>query len=100
MDKRTFFDNLNKQLAEKYDITISQVNTIRSFYLGKKKSRKEIAEWLAIKIHQPNKHSKLIKSKSLKRTHSQQHYQTLLNFVASCSEDIWNNITQKTEFDI
>jgi hypothetical protein len=100
MDKRTFFNNLDKQLGLKYKLTSDQINTIRSFYLGDKKTRKEIAEWCAVKLTQPHhgSHGKN-KKDSLSRRMAKPHYQTLLNFIASCSEVAWNDITQKTEYD-
>lgn len=88
MDKRTFFDNLHNQLADKYQLTHRQIDTIRSFSIGYKKNRKEIAEWIAPKLNLS------IKSKSPSK-----HYQSLLNFVASCSQDSWEDIIQKTEYD-
>ena len=97
MDKRAFFDNLDKNLAEKYHLTSDQIDTIRSFFLGDKKTRKEIAEWCAVKLTQPH-HGKN-KKDSLSRRSPKEHYQTLLNFIASCSTEAWNDITQKTEFD-
>jgi hypothetical protein len=85
--KREFFDNLHKQLAEKYQLTSRQISTIRSWSIGYKKTRKEIAEWTVLKLQQSQKPYFSI------------HFQTLLNFIASCSSEAWNDITQLTEFD-
>lgn len=88
MTKHEFFNTFEKQLSEKYKITLRQVSTIRSFVIGNRKSRKEIAEWIVTKLQI-----------SIKAGHPSIHYQSLLNFIASCSPKTWDDITQLTEFD-
>ena len=97
MDKRTFFDNLHKQLAEKYQLTPHYVDTIRSFAVSREKSRKEIGEWCALKLSQPKRDTG--DSRIDHRTQPKKHYQDILNFIASCSSEAWNDITQLTEMD-
>lgn len=96
MDKRAFFHELDTKLSSKYNLSNKQINTIRSWALGYKKSRKEIAEWCAIKLSQPHTG---YGSKKNKRRKKKEYYQTLLNFIASCSTEAWNDITQITQFD-
>jgi len=96
MEKRVFFDKLNLELSVKHNLTDRQINTIRSWFLGYKKSRKEIAEWCAFKLSQPHVSHGL---KANRRRHKKEHYQELLNFIASCSTEAWNDITQITKFD-
>ena len=103
MDKHIFFEQLEKELAQKYNLTPYQIGVIRSSILGSKRTRKELAEWIAIKLTLPKRHmvhatGKLL-SHSQSRTRGKEHYQTLLNFIASCSDIAWNDITQKTEYD-
>jgi hypothetical protein len=101
MDKRTFFETLDTQLAEKYHLTIHQINTIRSAFLGYNQTRKEIAEWCAMKLAQPasSARRKEVRPDSKHRKFNRDHYQILLNFVASCSLEAWDDINQVTEFD-
>ncbi len=87
MNKNEFFKQLHQQLEKKYNLTSSQVATLRGFLHTK--TRKEIGEWIALKLSEPHK----------ERRHSKEHYQELLNFVASCSEEAWKEITQITKFD-
>ena len=88
MDKKEFYDNLHTKLASTYNLTSYVVLSIRAFYLGEKKSRKDIALWASEKLH--------IKNLGERR---KTHYQTLLNFVAFCSDDTWKDINQITEYD-
>lgn len=97
MDRNEFFDQLHQQLAEKHNLTILQVSIVRGFSGRTPKTRKEIAEWAALKLSQPHKAN--AQSKVGRRTHGKLYYQDILNFVASCSSEVWNDITQKTEFD-
>ena len=97
MEKEQFFSKLDKDLAEKYNLQPTQINTIRSAFVGEKKTRKELAERIAIKLSQPSHHPK--QSSKGRRSHSKEYYQTLLNFIASCSTEAWNDITQITKFD-
>lgn len=96
MDKKKFFTQLHTDLAAKYNLTTDIVQAIRSFS-GKKFNRKEIAEWAAVKLSQPRKQKG--QSYTGKRRQGREHYQKLLNFVASCSDDSWKDLTQRTEFD-
>lgn len=103
MDKQQFFDLLHKNLGIKYSLTPRNIETIRSFSIGYNKSRKEIAEWVVKKLNNPRRHVVFLTGKKLphsqSRTNSKEYYQTLLNFVASCSQESWADITQKTPFD-
>lgn len=97
MDKREFFDSLHKELGKKHTLSYRHVNTIRSFFIGHKKTRKEIAEWCAIKLSQPLRRGGIPHAGH--RVEEKAYYQTLLNFVASCSAEAWNDITQITKYD-
>ena len=87
MTKQEFFDNLHNQLAEKYNLTSHQINSIRYLFLGRKMTRLQVAEFYANKLHNAQLRERI------------DHYQVCLNVTASISNDIWNDITQKTEFD-
>lgn len=97
MEKQHFFDSLHKELAEKYNLLPIQVLTLRSSFIGQKNTRKQIAEWLSVKLSQPSHHPG--KPSKGCRSHSKAYYQDLLNFIASCSEQTWNDINQRTKFD-
>lgn len=98
MDKNEFFRKLDEDLAQKHGISFHHVNTIRSFVLGSGKTRKEVAEWAAIKLSQPSRWKSGL-SKIGRRERNREHYQTILNFVASCTSQQWDDITQVTQFD-
>ena len=97
MTKREFLDSLHISLQKKYNLPPHSVSTIRSFALGSNWTRKQIAEWVAIKLSQPKRYSG--QKRPGRRYHTKNRYQLILNFVASCSEETWKDITQKTEFD-
>lgn len=97
MNKIEFFEKLNKDLSSKYNLLPIYIETIRSAYLGGKLSRKELAEEMALKLSL-RRRDKYCKTPPFRR-HSKKHYQDLLNFIASCSEETWNDVTQITEFD-
>lgn len=84
-----FFSKLHQDLAVKYHITSYLVVYLRSEALGFRKSRKEIAETLVKKLQYY----------SINRLTPKKHLPSFFNFVASCSEEIWNDLTQKTKFD-
>ena len=88
MEKKQFFKELNSSLGSKYNLTSKQIGTIRSFYLSSNMTRKEIAMWLGNKL-----------SVSQRSILKKEHFQQLINFVASCSDEAWDDITQKTEYD-
>ena len=103
MDKQTFFHEFHTKLAGKHGVGYEVIRHIRSSAIGDNKSRKEVAEWIAVKISLPKRHKVFLTGKKLphsqSRTHNKEYYQTLLNFVASCSSEAWADITQKTSFD-
>lgn len=84
-----FFRNLHLDLAAKYNITPYLVVYIRSEILGLRRSRKEIAEILVKKLQYY----------SINHLTPKKHLQSFLNFVASCSEEVWRDITKRTKFD-
>ena len=89
MEERDFYHKLHTQLGEKYNLSSSQVNFIRSS-VGEKRNKDQIIERLIerIKIYPKNRRNKDIT-----------FFQTLLTFLSSCSSEAWNDITQLTEFD-
>jgi len=97
-EQRPEFLLLHTQLGDKYHIDPKYINVIRSFVIGYQKTRMEIAEWCAKRLMQSNRH--VGDSRIDHRIKPKEYYQTLLNFVASCSTETWNDITQLTEFDI
>jgi len=98
MNKKEFFNQFQSTLASKYGIPLKHIETIRSAVLGRKITRKELAEIVAIKLSQSSRSGRH-KPNIGRRSHSKAYYQTLLNFIASCSEEAWKDIVQKTEYD-
>lgn len=88
-EAKQFFSKLHQDLAVKYNITPHLVLYIRSEILGFRKSRKEVAEILVKKLQYC-----LINHHTPKK-----HLQSSLNFVASCSDEVWKDLAQKTKFD-
>ena len=88
MDNRHFFDKLHTDIATKYGITIHDVSMIRSFALGEKFIREDIMDWLDNK------------ARSYKRGETIPTYvKPLFTFLEELSDEAWDDITRKTEFD-
>jgi hypothetical protein len=86
MERKEFFINLHKQLAKKYHLLPFDIEVIRSRY-SRFPNRKSVAYWITTKLTRPLGEER--KSRNLR----------ILAFVAKCTDEQWNDINQKTEFD-
>jgi len=84
------YKKLHESLAKKHGISSDAVFTLRSFHKGFLKSREEIAGWCAQKMHQPRKRTGIINCG--RREHGRPYYQEILNFVASASDEAWQDM--------
>ena len=88
-DKEKFFDSLHISLQEKYNLPRGSADTIRSWVLGYGWSREKLAFWLTEKLEWYRKNKKKPKLK----------YNPLLKFVTSATQEQWDDVIQKTQYD-
>jgi hypothetical protein len=69
-------------LVAELSVPINVVNVVRSFALHDKYSRKDIALWAADKFNSSKEH----------RDPPKAHYQSVLDFTASCTDDQWSSL--------
>ena len=89
MDKRTFFDNLHKEIAEKYNTNPSIIYFIRNAFWGNHQDQRGMvlhASELYSRYHRDRKNTKVF-------------YQELINFLASCKPEQYEDITRKVGFN-
>lgn len=98
MEQQLYFQQLHEQLAQRYFISSHEVSALRTLAVGQKKTRKEIAEYLVIKLSQPH-YNHRVDSRTNTRRRPKEHYQSMLNFVASCRDLGWEDMIQPTPFD-
>lgn len=98
-EKNVFFDNLHKELSDKHHLDeifpqgYRLINIIRTLALGYKMTRKEVALWAA------NKYQLSMITKAKVAIPRQTFFQKLLTFVASCPENVYQDIIKKTKYD-
>lgn len=104
VDKKTFFEELHKKIAQEVGAEVEQIVYIRSYVLGKFRTREQLLDHLVVVPKWPkSKGSKLTQNRLLKnikqRHYSKVFYQNLLAFLGKCSEKDWENIIQLTKYD-
>ncbi len=88
MDRKEFFIQLHKTLAEKYGLEPLDVNVIRGHYVWwRKMDRPHIAQWCLTKLKRP------LGPKRKGRN------ERIVAFVAKCTDEQWADVIQKTEYD-
>jgi hypothetical protein len=94
--KDAFFSMLHDQISKMSGLSVTQVETIRSFALGDKQfSKEQVAEWCEKKLTQ--KREATGKSCVNRRSKSKKYYQELLSVIERCTPQDWAYITQEAK---
>jgi hypothetical protein len=94
-EKSKFFLELYLGLKERHltkdnFLTLGKIASLRYLALGKNKTRRQIIKYYEDKMYLPYK----------KRNHHKiAWYLSAYNFVKNCSDDVWSELVQKTEYD-
>lgn len=90
MDKKTFFDQLDKDFAvkyEKYYLQPRDISVIRHYFIGRKLSFQQVTDLIKEKL------PRMTAGKRLDRN------QRILAFLSKCTNEEITEITKLTEFD-
>jgi hypothetical protein len=86
-DHMTFFEILHRKLADKYKLEIEDVRVIRIYSFTRNMSRRDIVFYCIKKL------KRIVNPTRIARNNR------IVNFLASCTDEAWMEVTEKTSYD-
>ena len=86
--KRLYYDKLNQAFSTKYSVDVRDIKSLRGLFIQQGKSKDEIILYFKDKLKNGNETIKLIAGRC-------NGYNLILNFLTTCTQEVFKDITNK-----